>query len=77
LQRTPAPEVTKSHVKATGYDPQAQVMEIEFHGGNGRPAAVYSYPNISQAQYDALLAAESIGAHLAQFHRGKGERKVE
>lgn len=52
--------VRSSNVKAVGYDAATALLEIEYHNGS-----VYQYRGVSQAAYDALRAAPSVGGYLA------------
>jgi hypothetical protein len=58
--------VNSTNIKAIGYDPDTQELQVEFHHGH----RVYSYANVQQHQVDALLGAHSMGAHLQQHIAG-------
>lgn len=52
--------VNSSNLKAVGYDPSSQLLEIEFnHGG------IYQYSGVPQYIFDGLLGA---GSHGQYFH---------
>ena len=51
--------VTSSNVKSVGYDPEKQLLEVEFAGGG-----VYQYENVSPDAHKAMMAAKSIGSHV-------------
>lgn len=51
--RTP---VVSSNLASVGYDPESQILEIEFNSGR-----IYHYFNVPEHVYDDLLSAESIG----------------
>lgn len=57
MQRIP---VASSDLRAVGYDPASQTLEIEFHSGG-----IYQYYGVPQAIYHALMAA---GSHGSYFH---------
>ena len=59
--RTP---VESSSIRAVGYEPDTETLEIEFASG-----AVYNYAGVTQFAYDKLMAAESKGVHFATFVR--------
>lgn len=59
MNRTP---VKSSMLKAVGYD--GAVLEAQFANGD-----IYRYEGITQAQFDALLGAESVGAHFNKVIR--------
>lgn len=52
--------VESSNVKSVGYDPETQVLEIEFRSG------VYRYHEVEPDTYHALMDAESIGRFVRQ-----------
>jgi hypothetical protein len=43
-----------------GYDPETKTMAITFRT-NG---STYHYQDVGQSDYDAMLAADSIGSHI-------------
>lgn len=49
--------VKSSMLKSVGFE--NGVLEVELHKGG-----IYRYEGISQEQFDALLAAESVGGHF-------------
>jgi hypothetical protein len=49
-------------VISAGYDPQAQVLELEF--ANGR---VYRYADVPAGIYDWLLRAKSKGSYVSRM----------
>lgn len=57
MQRTP---VTSTSVTSVGYDPAAQLLEVEFHTGR-----LYQYRGVTPDVHAQLLAAPSIGAYVA------------
>lgn len=61
--------VPSSHLKAIGYEPHTQTLEVEFHGGK-----VYQHAGVSPQHHAALISAPSVGRHyhgLKQTHPGK------
>jgi hypothetical protein len=48
--------VASSNVRAVGYDPASETLEVEFHNGN-----VYQYAPVTPEQHAELLGSESIG----------------
>lgn len=57
MERQP---VKSSQIASVGYDPEKQVLEIEFrHGGN-----IYHYANVPPEKHAALMASDSIGKHF-------------
>jgi hypothetical protein len=58
MQRT---SVTSSSLISVGYDPQSEVLEIEFHSGG-----IYQYSGVPQSVYDGMMIADSKGKY---FHR--------
>lgn len=59
-------EVKSSSIKAVGYSPETQKLEIEFHGGR-----VYRYTEVPADVAKDFLAAESIGKAFASDIRGR------
>ena len=57
MQRMP---VQSSNIASVGYDPETNILEIEFTTG-----AVYDYPGVPQAKYDEMLMAPSVGRYFA------------
>lgn len=57
MQRT---HVVSSNLQSVGYDPLAQVLEVEFRDGS-----VYQYSRVPESMYRALMAA---GSHGQYFH---------
>lgn len=56
MQRQP---VTSTSLVSVGYDPESQVLEVEFtHSG------VYQYMDVPAWCYDELLRSDSIGAFV-------------
>ncbi len=56
MERIP---VSSRNLCSVGYDPDSQILEIEFsHGG------VYQYPGVPQAEYEGLMNAGSKGQYF-------------
>ena len=51
--------VQSSNLVSVGYDPDGQVLEIEFNGGR-----VYAYLNVPQFEFDRLMASTSKGQYF-------------
>ncbi|WP_043451196.1 KTSC domain-containing protein [Jongsikchunia kroppenstedtii] len=56
MDRTP---VSSSVIASVGHDPHALVLEVEFLSGR-----IYQYFDVPLAQFDGLLAAESVGTYF-------------
>ena len=52
--------VKSSNVSKIGYSPETKTMHVEYAGGG-----TYAYHGVSADQHKALMAAPSIGKHLA------------
>ena len=52
--------VSSSSLRAVGYDPDSQTLEIEFQSGN-----VYQYFGVPQEVHDDLMAADSLGTYFS------------
>ena len=57
--------VKSSNILAVGYSEESKAMAVQFQTGT------YVYRGIAQSDYEALLAAKSIGVHHAKHVRGK------
>lgn len=67
----PLTPVASSNVKAVGFDPDRQIIAVEFNSGG-----LYYYEGCDQKLYDDLLAAGSIGRFVHTFLKPKGFVKV-
>jgi hypothetical protein len=57
--------VSSTNLQSEGYDPQRQVLEIEFeHLGE-----VYRYFGVSRMEYESMLAAQTPGQHFYHYIR--------
>ena len=64
--------VQSSNIMAIGHDAESQVLRVEFNTG-----AVYEYAGVSQAVFDALVSAPSVGRYFAENIKGVyGYQKV-
>lgn len=61
--------VESSQLKSAGYDPENQILEIEFNTGS-----VYRYKGVDQQTFDGLMAAESVGRYFGQVIKPNQER---
>lgn len=60
--RTP---VSSSNIASVGYDPDNEVLEVEFNGGR-----VYQYLGVPQSRYEGLMSAASHGTYLERHIKG-------
>ena len=58
--------VASSNLESVGYDPGLRVLEVKFRSGG-----LYRYFDVSQDEYDGLMAAESHGKYLAARIKGR------
>ena len=56
--------VNSSSLRALGYDPEQQVLEVEFSSG-----ALYRYEAVPPEAVQALLDADSLGRHFNQVFK--------
>ena len=56
--------VESTNIKSIGYDPEDEVLEVEFHSGGG-----YHYVGVPAAGYEGMLAARSKGRYFGDFIR--------
>lgn len=57
--------VDSSNLVSVGYDPENQILEIEFHGGR-----VYRYSGVPSDVHQALMSASSHGKYFNSHIRG-------
>lgn len=58
--------VESSTIRTIGYNPETQVLEVEFNKGG-----VYQYLEVPPPQHEALMGATSKGQYLAQNIKGR------
>ncbi|HEX2225068.1 MAG TPA: KTSC domain-containing protein [Thermoanaerobaculia bacterium] len=58
--------VDSSAIQSVGYDPEEQVMEVEFQSGS-----VYEYRDVPATLYESFLAASSKGRFLSRNIKGR------
>ena len=63
MERIP---VTSSNLRAVGYDPNSQTLEIEFNAGT-----VYQYANVPPGEHEGLMNADSKGTYLNANIKGR------
>lgn len=63
MERTP---VTSSNIRAIGYDPDSQTLEVEFNHG-----AVYQYSGVPQGEHEGMMNADSKGIYLNANIKGR------
>ena len=51
--------VHSSVIAEIGYDPEARILEVRFHGGRA-----YHYFDVPPAEHAAPLSADSIGGYF-------------
>ncbi|MCJ0975695.1 KTSC domain-containing protein [Pseudomonas sp. PS1] len=56
--------VESSSLRALGYDPDEQVLEVEFHNGSQ-----YRYEQVPAEVVQALLEADSMGRYFNQVFK--------
>lgn len=63
--------VTSSAIESIGHDPETKRLRIKFQSGH-----THDFPNVTAEQYQAFLAAPSIGKHFHAHFRGKESSRV-
>ena len=58
--------VNSSNIIAVGYDPQQQVLEVEFQSGG-----LYQYLNVPGELYQSLMTAVSKGEYFHDYIMNK------
>lgn len=61
--------VSSSNLESVGYDPETQILEIEFLNGG-----LYQYFNVPERIYNGLMAASSHGSYFDQYVKKGGYR---
>ncbi|MDP9191379.1 MAG: KTSC domain-containing protein [Acidobacteriota bacterium] len=56
--------VDSTVIAEIGHDPDTNILEVRFH--NGR---IYHHFMVPRSEYEALISAESIGAHFNRLIR--------
>ena len=64
--------VKSSNIKAIDYDPTTKTLTIEFNSGG-----LYEYHDVTEAEHNTLLKADSIGSHFHQHIKSKKFTKKE
>jgi hypothetical protein len=60
--------VESSQIASIGYDPQTEILEVEFKGRG----AVYEYYNVPKDVYDTLMVSESVGSDFNTLVKAAG-----
>ncbi len=58
--------VNSSSLRALGYDPDEQALEVEFHNGS-----LYRYEQVAADVVQALLEADSLGRYFNQVFKAQ------
>lgn len=60
--------VVSSNLKATGHDPDQNLMVVEFQDqvtkAGSKPGGIYQYPDVTAEEHQALRSAPSVGSHF-------------
>jgi hypothetical protein len=59
-------DVDSSNVQSVAYDPESKILAVHFHGDR-----LYSYDDVQDDVYVAMVHAESVGKYLNQMIRGR------
>ncbi|MBM3208711.1 KTSC domain-containing protein [Candidatus Shapirobacteria bacterium] len=54
--------VTSSNIRSIGYDPESQILKVEFNSGE-----VYQYFDVPEHLYQELMKASSPGRFLNDY----------
>lgn len=60
-----------SNVQAIGHDPAKNELTVLFHGTKPEPERTYVYSGVTADHHKALMAAPSVGSHMAAHIVGK------
>jgi hypothetical protein len=58
--------VRSSNIQSIGYDSDAKILEVEFHGGG-----IYKYSNVPETIFQGFMRAHSKGTYLHDRIRDK------
>ena len=64
--RIPLDPVVSSTIHAVGYDPDKQILAVQFKRGD-----IWHYAEVPPATQQALVTAESLGRYFGSSIRGK------
>lgn len=64
--------VDSTNIAAIGHNPTTQTLRVKFKSGG-----VYDYPNVTVAQHQNFLAAESVGGHFHKHFKNRDFKKVD
>ncbi|KVU22289.1 hypothetical protein WK65_18290 [Burkholderia ubonensis] len=56
--------VESSQIHSIGYDAESETLAVRFKGRAGDPTSLYHYSKFTQANFDAIRTADSIGSHF-------------
>ncbi|KVO65025.1 hypothetical protein WJ78_18070 [Burkholderia ubonensis] len=66
--------VESSQIHSIGYDAETETLAVRFKGRTGEPTSLYHYSKFTQANFDALKTADSIGSHFYRHIKPLPER---
>ena len=55
-------DFSSSNVNRIGYDPSTEEVHVEFKGKDGNVTSTWGYSRVSQADFDAIHTAPSVGS---------------
>lgn len=61
--------VVSSNLASVGYDPETNLLEIEFLSGS-----IYRYYNVPESKYHGLMSAPSKGQYFDDYIKKGGYR---
>ncbi|PTB23481.1 KTSC domain-containing protein [Paraburkholderia caribensis] len=71
----PMQDVESSQIHSIGHDPETETLAIRFKDkATGGPSSLYHYTGFTEANFEALQNAESIGSHFYKHIRPHKER---
>ncbi len=74
MERQP---VRSGNVRSVGYDSAARILHVEFNAKDARmPGRVYEYKGVAPEQHQALITAQSVGAHFAQHIKSRFRGRI-
>ena len=59
--------VESSQLRSVGYEPTAQILEVEFSKGS-----IYQYVDVPIGVYEELIGAESVGKAFSKLVKSQG-----
>lgn len=67
-------EVESSRISHLGHDAATETLAVRFRNRDGSLGRLYHYQNFTAKDYEAFIAAESLGSHFERHIRPNVEK---